>query len=128
MKSSFAAVGLLLGASLPFGTLAQDSAKVSPNVNQVLVDNAQIRVVKSTFKPGTKEGVHTHPAGWYVVTHGGTLKITYADGKVVEWKAPTGEQAWQEFESPHSAENVGKTPFEYIYVEVKSAAKTGSAR
>jgi quercetin dioxygenase-like cupin family protein len=102
--------------------LAQDSAVVSPSINHVLVDNAHVRVVKSTFKPGASEGTHTHPAGWYIVTKGGTLKITKADGTSEEWKAKTGEQSWQEFEGAHQATNVGKGVFEYIYVEVKSAA------
>ncbi len=101
---------------------AQDSAKVSPGVNTVLVENAHVRVVKSTFKPGMKEGTHTHPAGWYIVTHGGDLKVTAADGKVSHWLAKDGEQAWMEAEAPHTAENVGKGVFEYILVEVKGAA------
>ena len=97
--------------------------KVSPAVNKALVDNAHVRVVQSCFAPGQKEGTHSHPAGWYIVIQGGELKVTAADGKVTPWVAKTGEQAWMEPEAAHTAENVGKTPFEHILVEVKGAAK-----
>jgi quercetin dioxygenase-like cupin family protein len=100
---------------------AQDSVKVSPSVNTVLVENAHVRVVKSSFKPGMKEGTHSHPAGWYIVTHGGDLKVTAANGKISHWLAKDGEQSWMDAEAAHTAENVGKSDFEYILVEVKSA-------
>jgi quercetin dioxygenase-like cupin family protein len=113
---------LAAGVLFSLNAMSQDAAQVSPAINHVLVDNAYVRVVKSTFKPGAAEGTHTHPAGWYIVTKGGTLKITHADGKSDEWKAKAGEQAWQEAEAPHRAENVGTTTLEYIYVEVKGAS------
>ena len=116
---------IALGLLVAVIALAQDAVKVSPAINTVLVENEHVRVVQSTFKPGAVEGTHTHPAGWYIVTKGGTLKITRANGTVEEWKAPTGEQAWQGFEAPHKAQNTGKGTFEYIYVEVKSAAAVG---
>jgi len=100
---------------------AQDVLKVSPATNKVLVENEHVRILQSTFKPGAKEGVHTHPAGWYYVTKGGTLKVSYADGKVEMWKPKAGEQAWMDGEAPHSAENVGKTTLQYLMVEVKDA-------
>ena len=101
--------------------MAQDAVKVSPQINQVLVDNAHIRVVKSTFAPGQKEATHSHPAGWYIVTQGGDLLVTPAAGKASHWLAKTGEQAWMEPESAHTAQNVGHGTFEYILVEVKGA-------
>ena len=122
MLREFRVAILASGMLISLNASSQDAVQVSPSVNHVLVDNAHIRVVKSTFKPGAAEGTHTHPAGWYIVTKGGTLKITHADGKVDEWKAKVGEQAWQEAEAPHQAENVGKTTMEYIYVEVKNAS------
>lgn len=100
---------------------AQDVASVSPATNKVLVDNQYVRVLQSTFKPGAKEGVHTHPAGWYYVTKAGTLKVSYADGTVEMWKPKAGESAWMDGEAAHSAENVGKTTLQYLMVEVKGA-------
>jgi len=112
------AAGLLLLASSAF---AQDVLKVSPSTNKVLVDNQHVRVLESTFKPGAKEPMHTHPAGWYYVTKAGTLKVTYASGKVEMWTPKVGEQAWMDGEEAHTAENVGKTTLQYLMVEVKAA-------
>jgi len=110
--------GLALFAASAF---AQDVLKVSPATNKVLVENQYVRVLESTFRPGAKEPAHTHPAGWYYVTRAGTLKVTYASGKVEMWAPKVGEQAWMEGEEAHSAENVGKTTLQYILVEVKAA-------
>lgn len=114
---SAAAGALLLAGS----ALAQDVLKVSPATNKLLVENQYVRVLQSTFKPGAKEPMHTHPAGWYYVTKAGTLKVTYASGKVEMWTPKAGEQAWMEGEEAHSAENVGKTTLQYVLVEVKAA-------
>jgi quercetin dioxygenase-like cupin family protein len=115
-------VSIAAGLALLAGTaLAQDVLKVSPATNKVLVENQYVRVLQSTFRPGAKEPAHTHPAGWYYVTRAGTLKVTYADGKVEMWTPKVGEQAWMEGEAAHSAENVGKTTLQYILVEVKAA-------
>lgn len=124
MKFQFCApAALTLAVSILAGPAhAQDAVKVSPDINHVLVDNASVRVVRSTFPPGAAEGVHTHPAGWYIVTQAGTLKVTHAGGKSEQWKPAVGEQAWMEAEGPHRAENTGKTTLEYILVEVKGAA------
>lgn len=110
--------GLLLLAG---DALAQDVLKASPGTNKVLLENQYVRVLQATFKPGAKEPMHTHPAGWYYVTRAGTLKVTYASGKVEMWTPKVGEQAWMDGEEPHSAENTGKTTLQYLLVEVKAA-------
>lgn len=112
------AAGLLALAGSAF---AQDVLKVSPATNKLLVDNQYVRVLESTFRPGAREPLHTHPAGWYYVTRAGTLKVTYASGKVEMWTPKVGEQAWMEGEEAHTAENVGKTTLQFILVEVKAA-------
>lgn len=101
--------------------MAQDVVKVSPATSRVVFENAYIRVVRSTFPPGGAEPAHTHPAGWYYVTKGGTLKVTGADGKREDWVAPTGHDEWGDGEAAHTAVNTGKAPMEYILVEVKAA-------
>jgi quercetin dioxygenase-like cupin family protein len=100
---------------------AQDVVKVSPATNKILVENTHVRVLEATFKPGAKEGMHTHPAGWYYVTRAGKLKVTYASGKVEMWQPKAGESAWMDGEEPHTAENVSKSTLQYLMVEVKAA-------
>ena len=110
-----------LATLLAAAAMAQDAVKVSPATNKVLKENAYVRVVESTFAPGAKEPLHTHPAGWYYVTQPGKLRVTHADGKTELWDAKLGEAAWMDGEAPHSAENVGTTTLQYVLVEVKGA-------
>lgn len=113
------AVAFLVAAR---AALAQDAVKVAPDHYTVKVDNAQVRVIENVLKPGEKDGVHTHPAGWFYVTQGGRMKVTHADGKVETWEPKTGDSGWMEAEGAHTSENVGTAPMGFILVEVKSAA------
>lgn len=120
MKRSVAV--LAVGCLMHVGTAgAQDVLKVSPGTNRLLTENDHVRVLEATFKPGAKEGLHTHPASWYYVTKAGKLKVTYASGKIEMWEPKVGEQAWLNGEEPHTSENVGKTTLQYLLVEVKGA-------
>ena len=121
MKLRHASLIVWFTAALVSRVYAQDVVKVSPATNQVLVENAQVRVIQATFAPGAKEGLHSHPACWYYVSQAGELKVSHANGKVEMWKPTLGESAWMDGEEPHTAENVGKTTLQYILVEVKSA-------
>jgi quercetin dioxygenase-like cupin family protein len=47
--------------------LAQDAVKVASDHYKVLVDNAHVRVIENTLKPGEKDEMHTHPSGWFYV-------------------------------------------------------------
>jgi oxalate decarboxylase/phosphoglucose isomerase-like protein (cupin superfamily) len=114
---------LVLSCAVGATSFAQDAVKVAPAMAKVKVDNEHVRVVEFTIKPGEKDTTHSHPAGWYYVTQGGTLKVTAADGKVDTWNAKTGEAAWMNAEGAHVSENVGKTTLVFTLVEVKSAAK-----
>jgi len=99
---------------------AQDVTKVAPGTSTVVFENEFIRVVKAHFAPRAKEAPHTHPAGWYYVTMGGTLNVE-AGGKVDKWTAPTGHSEWSDGEGLHTAVNRGRKPMEYLLVEVKAA-------
>ena len=118
IKAAACVATILFAAS---SASSQDVAKVSPGTTKVVFENAYIRVIRSTFPPGASEPAHTHPAGWYYVTQGGTLKVTGADGKSEDWVASTGHDEWGDGEAPHTAVNTGKAPMEYLFVEVKAA-------
>ncbi|HWM71988.1 MAG TPA: hypothetical protein VNO35_35835 [Steroidobacteraceae bacterium] len=103
---------------------AQDVMQAAPDHFKVKVENSYVRVVENILKPGETDAQHTHPAGWYYVTQGGSMRVTYADGKVQIWEPKTGESGWMEAEAPHTSVNVGKTTMGFILVEVRSAAKS----
>lgn len=107
---------------------AQDVLTAAPAHYKVRVDNADVRVVENVLAPGEKDGMHTHPAGWYYVTTPGTMKIVRADGSSEIWEARSGESGWMDAEGPHTSENVGKAPMGFVLVEVKSASAHAAAK
>jgi oxalate decarboxylase/phosphoglucose isomerase-like protein (cupin superfamily) len=116
---------LVLLFSLAAGVAgAQDAVKVAPGHYKVLVENAQVRVIENTLKPGEKDVMHTHPSGWYYVTKPGTMKVVHDDGKSENWEAKAGEQGWMNAEGAHTSENVGTTTMGFVLVEVKGAPST----
>jgi quercetin dioxygenase-like cupin family protein len=114
-------------AAIGAACFAQDVVRVAPATSTVLFENAYVRVVRSHFAPGAEEAPHTHPAGYYVVTHGGTLRVAFAGGQTTTWSPATGETEWSDGEPAHTARNVGSGEMEYILVEVKSAAQGAHA-
>jgi quercetin dioxygenase-like cupin family protein len=114
--------GLVCAGTALAGDAAKDVMKVAPEHYVVRVDNANVRVVENTLRPGEKDGWHTHPAGWYYVTQPGKMKIVHADGTESIWDARSGEAGWMEAEAAHTSQNVGATTMGFILVEVKSAA------
>jgi quercetin dioxygenase-like cupin family protein len=110
-------------AAIAFGAFAQDVTRVAPETSRVLFENSHIRVVRSHFRPGAQEAPHTHPAGYYIVTRGGTLRVTFANGTVTNWSPHTGDTEWSDGEPTHTARNMSHGDMEYILVEVKSAAQ-----
>lgn len=108
----------LMACCFAAGLAAQDAAKVSPKVVKVKLENERVRVLEATSNPGDKEGMHSHPANVVYVIEGGTLRITTADGKSTVVTFKTGDTIWRE-PVTHRAENVGKTRFHALIVELK---------
>ncbi len=113
----------ILSALLPFvlaasALAAQDAAKVSPKTVHVRLENDRVRVLEATSEPGDREAMHSHPANVVYVIEGGTLRITTPDGKSSLVTFKTGDTIWRE-PVTHAAENVGKTRFHVLIVELK---------
>jgi oxalate decarboxylase/phosphoglucose isomerase-like protein (cupin superfamily) len=127
MKHTFAiaVLGPLLLAAAT--ATAQDAVKVAPDHYKILKENKYVRVIENTLAPGEKDGMHTHPSGWYYVTKPGSMKVVHADGKSEIWEAKAGEAGWLNAEGPHTSENVGQTTMGFILVEVKNAPATPEA-
>lgn len=125
LKLAIAVLGSLLLAAI--GAAAQDAVKVAPDHYKILKENKYVRVIENTLAPGEKDGMHTHPSGWYYVTKPGSMKVVHADGKSEIWDAKEGEAGWLNAEAPHTSENVGKTTMGFILVEVKNAPATPEA-
>ena len=131
-RHSIATLTAIAVATIALATIsslahAQDVLKAEPSHYRLLAENAHVRVIEGTLRPGEREGLHEHAAGWYYVTRGGVMNVGAADGKTEKWAPKSGESFWGDAEAPHASENIGRTTLTFILVEVKGAASHASA-
>ncbi|HKS09261.1 MAG TPA: cupin domain-containing protein [Pyrinomonadaceae bacterium] len=100
-------------------TNAQDPLVVNSSTIALKLENARVRVLEATLKPGDKEKTHSHPAYVIYVIEGGRVRTHGADGSVVEADFKTGDVIYREAVT-HWAENIGKTTIRLELVELKN--------
>ncbi len=97
---------------------------------QLVLDNAEVRVLRVHYGPHEKVAVHDHPAFPTVFTYlndSGVVRLSHVDGSklVPVDRPPTHAGAFRiapgRFER-HSVENLGDAPSDYLRVELKSMA------
>jgi quercetin dioxygenase-like cupin family protein len=110
--------GLVLFAAA--SASAQDVVQVAGDSHKVLLENAQVRVLAVTIKPGEKVPMHSHPANVSYVLTDGKLRITMPDGKTVEREPKAGTSTWSE-PVTHAFENIGTTEYRQVQIELKNA-------
>jgi len=117
LRPALAAVAAVLPALLS----AQDVVQVAGDSHKVILENAQVRVLAVTLKPGQKAPMHSHPANVSYVLSDGKLRVTMADGKSVDKEPKAGTASWSEA-TTHAVENIGTTDFTQVQIELKNAA------
>lgn len=100
-------------------TRAQDPLVVNSRTIALKLENARVRVLEATLKPGDKEKTHSHPAYVIYVIEGGRVRTHGTDGSVVEAEFKTGDVIYREAVT-HWAENIGKTTIRLELVELKN--------
>jgi quercetin dioxygenase-like cupin family protein len=98
---------------------AQDPVKVDPDHYKVVLDNAQVRVLRIHYGPHEKSVMHHHPAAVAVFLADGDVKFTSPDGKSQETHVKAGEAQWTAAQD-HLPENLSEKPLEVMLVEVKA--------
>ncbi len=100
---------------------AQDVMQVGADTHTVLLENSRVRVFAAHVPPGAKVPMHSHPASVIYFFGDATLRITLPDGssRTLPIKAAT---AVANGPLTHAIENIGKTEFSEIQVELKDAA------
>jgi quercetin dioxygenase-like cupin family protein len=97
---------------------AEDPVKVDPRHYKVEFENERVRVLRIKYGPGEKSVMHSHPEAIAVFLTDTNHKFTYPDGRTEDIKANAG--AVQHMDAfTHLPENLGKTAFEVIAVELK---------
>jgi quercetin dioxygenase-like cupin family protein len=95
-----------------------DPVKLEPAYEQVPLENARVRVLRTILEPHLKGPTHDHPS--YVVVYLTELHttMTLADGKQVDNPRHPGEVAWRD-PYRHTTENVGDRTAVEIQIELK---------
>jgi beta-alanine degradation protein BauB len=96
----------------------QDPLVVNSKTIALKLENARVRVLEATLKPGDKEKLHSHPAYVIYVIEGGKVRTHGVDGSVVEADFKTGDVIYRD-PVTHWAENIGKTTIRLELVELK---------
>jgi quercetin dioxygenase-like cupin family protein/ketosteroid isomerase-like protein len=106
--------------------LAQDPAKVGPNIYKCILENERVRVCEIRFRPGDRIPVHSHPDHFVYITAPGKLRITAVGGQPAEIDFKAGQIAWIPAEA-HSAMNTGTTEVRALVVELKDIGPVEAA-
>jgi quercetin dioxygenase-like cupin family protein len=86
--------------------MAQDPAKVAPDVYKVRLNNARVRVLEVTGKAGQKAAMHKHPGYVVYSIGGGSVKFVDAKGVAGEpTEMQPGSATWRDAET-HGSEVV----------------------
>ncbi len=100
-------------------TSSQDPLVVNSKTIALKLENARVRVLEATLKPGEQEKTHSHPAYVIYVIAGGKVRNHAVDGKVTEVEFRTGDVIYRE-PLTHWAENIGNTTIRLELVELKN--------
>src|SRR5262249_12270382 len=123
MNPSRAAIAAILLATSATYALTrpaspQDVIKVAGDSHTVIFENDHVRVLSVHFKPGQVAPMHSHPENVSYFITDGKLKITMADGKVIERSPKAGTAGWSDAVT-HQAQNIGDADFQQIQIELK---------
>jgi quercetin dioxygenase-like cupin family protein len=114
----FATIVLFLLASTAF---AQDAVQTDGDKYKVVLENACVRVLDYTDKPGERTHQHRHPAFVLYALSPFKRTLTLPDGKVLTREFKQGDVMWSDAQA-HIGTNVGDTPTHVLIVELKTAA------
>ena len=115
-----AALAAALAAFTSSAALAQDAVKVDPKHYSVLVDNAQVRVLRIRYGPHETSVRHSHPNAVVTYVTNAHIKFLLGNGKTVEARGKAGSVAWAPA-GVHTPTNLSDKPMEVILVELKGA-------
>ncbi len=96
-----------------------DAVSASPEVYKVIAESGDLRMVMSTWKPGQRDAMHSHPAlVSYALTNCEKMRVFFPDGNSTAWSRPAGNPGEQE-PIAHSISNEGDAVCQILFVEHK---------
>ena len=99
---------------------APPSYQADPTVYKIIFEDQNFRVIAGTWKKGSTDKPHSHPAPFVVYALDDcTLRLRNPDGTSREVKNKAGTAVAGPITSSHTAENVGESDCRGIFVERK---------
>jgi quercetin dioxygenase-like cupin family protein len=108
-------VSAALGTNL---AIAQDAAKVAPEIVRVVFENERARGLEVISKAGAKIPMHSHAQHVLVALSPCKFRSTSPDGKVSEVELKAGEVRWGDA-TTHAVENISGAECRLVDVELK---------
>lgn len=96
----------------------QDPTKVDPDHYKVEFEDERVRVVRTSYGPGEKSVMHSHPQLVAVFLNDAQIRFEYPDGSSEELAGKTGDVVGLP-PTTHRPVNIGSDRFEGIIVELK---------
>lgn len=118
---SAAFVSACAAAEPPPAAAPADAVTADPGHYSVILENAEVRVLRISYAAGDTSVMHTHPDGVVVALETGTTRFDLPDGTSREAELAANNALYAPAET-HNSTNVGTTPVEVILVEFKAAA------
>ena len=111
-------VELKLGSASGSAAVSLDPVTLDPQHHPVVLENQQVRVIRTILEPHLKSPMHEHPH--YVVVYLTELHTTMkmADGREVDNPRRPGEVAWRDA-LKHETEQMGDKTAVEIQIELK---------
>jgi quercetin dioxygenase-like cupin family protein len=106
--------------------IAQDAVQTEPGSYRVVLENSKVRVLEFISRPRTVVcgvGRHSHPPHLTVALSDAKVRITLANGQVVEASNKLGDVFWSEAET-HTVENIGNGVMRALIIEIKDGHGT----
>jgi quercetin dioxygenase-like cupin family protein len=112
---------IVLLTGIAAAAAGQDPVRVAPALYKVQVDNAWVRVLRTTRDPRGKSPMHSHPPAVVVCLTDSHQRVTNANGTVTEVTHKAGDVIYNEAIT-HSEESLSDQPLEAVVVELKPNA------
>jgi len=97
---------------------AVDPVKVDPKHYKVLLNNADVRVLRAIYGPHEKSVMHEHPDSVAVFMTDGHMKMSLADGSSQVSDGKARDAIWTPA-GKHLPENLSDKQTEVIVIELK---------
>lgn len=103
--------------------MSKDPVETNPDHYRVILENDAVRVLAYRDEPGATTTLHEHPNSVMYTLSSFTRRLS-SGGRQREVEMPAGVAVWLDAQE-HFGENIGSTPTEAIFVELKDGSLGG---